>query len=711
MCRDSSSLSEGLKSLHLKVDVKPNCVTCVTSRPASSDAEWTEISKKQVIDLIHDKFNTVSKNNVPGQATIEVMHLLHSFKDEKLFEFTPTKGTSFSAAGSADVMASFKSSLKEIMDKYVQTDTLIKFSDEEYEFTTQVVLEELKTAFPNINIMPDINMCGLKLSGSITDIEMFNEQLKKVIQSYKYVNVNISSQYVSTTKGQVELKEHIKKASSQIGIYFYQNKQGKCQVNLLCRSGDLQMTKEVASDLMGLITSHEVPFSSSFLLVRNELPDFLPLCDSLQSSKRLLVIPGDKLITLFGFKDDLEYAIKMLTDYIESKGKLKINVIIGDAMFKLFNSYMINKWNSLLDQGRQFNVEIDVNPEVHPPCASLFGDRVNVNAIMKSLEQLKAAVHKHVLTVSRPGTHEYFSSDKGNIYLSGIEARAKVVIEVSVAGSESEDTSRDDFSSKGIKAKRKGETKCTGFIGHIEVSVCIGDITDYDAEVIVNAANERLEHDGGVAGAIAKKGGQVIQEESRQHVRRFGKVDTGDVWLTTSTGNLPCKALVHAVGPMWKGGLLKEEALLYKVCKASLVKSKSYHSIVFPAISSGIYGFPIDKCANTMIRATMDYAKTFSDSPLQKVIFIFLPKQARDSTAFISKLQEVLPNDKVHLTQSTQLTPMHSIDKPANSKPSVQVFDKSVLGKVHLRQGGLLDIEVSVIITVYTKTLCLLYLG
>ena len=693
MCRDSSSLSERLKSLHLKVDIKPNCITCVTSsRAASSD-----VSKKQVVDLIHEKFSTVSVNNIPEQATIEVMHLLHSFKDEKLFEFTP-EGTAFSAGGSADVMISFKDCLKEIMDKYVQTVSSIKLSGLEYEFTTQVVLEKLKTAFPNLNIVQDIDTCGLKLSGSIAKVEMFKEQLKKAIQNCKYVNVNLPSQYTSTTKGQADLKDYIKKASSQIGIYFYQNKQGEYEVNLLCRSDDLQVTKKVASDLMKFITTYSVPFSASFLLVRNELPDFLPRCDSLQSSKRLLVIPGDKLITLFGFKDDLEYAIKMLTDYIESKGKLKIDVVIGEAMYKLFNRYMTSKWNSLLDKGRQFNVKIDVNPEVHPPCASLFGDRVNVNTIMASLEQLKEAVLKHVLTVCRPGTHEYFSSDKGITYLSGIEARAKVAIEVSVAGSESEDT-RDDFSSEGIKIK--GETKCTGFIGRIEISVCIGDITEYNAEVIVNAANERLEHDGGVACAISKKGGQVIQEESRQHVRRFGKVDTGDVWLTTSTGNLPCKALVHAVGPTWKGGLLGEEALLYKACKASLVQSKSYHSIVFPAISSGIYGFPIDKCANTMIRATMDYAKAFSDSPLQKVIFIFLPIQARNSTAFISKLKEVLPSDKVQLTQSI---PMHSIDKPAYAKPSVQMFDKSVLDKVHLRQGSLLDVQVSIIIAVYTKT-------
>ena len=696
MCRDSSSLSERLKSLHLKVDIKPNCITCVTSSRAAS----SEVSKKQVVDLIHEKFCTVSENNIPEQASIEVMHLLHSFKDEKLFEFTP-EWAGFSAGGSADVIISFKDSLKEIMDKYVQTVSSIKLSGLDYEFATQVVLEKLKTEFPNLNIVQDIDTCGLKLSGSIAKVEMFKEQLKKAIQNCKYVNVNLPSQYTSTTKGQADLKDYIKKASSQIiiGIYFYQNKQGEYQVNLLCRSDDLQVTKKVASDLMRLITTYSVPFSASFLLVRNELPDFLSHCDSLQSSKRLLVIPGDKLITLFGFKDDLDYAIKMLTDYIESKGKLRIDVVIGEAMYKLFNRYMTSKWNSLLDKGRQFNVKIEVNPEVHPLCASLFGDRVNVNAIMASLEQLKAAVRTHVLTVSRPGTHEYFSSDKGITYLSGIEARAKVAIEVSVAGSESEDTTRDDFGSEDIKIK--GETKCTGFIGRIEVSVCIGDITEYNVDVIVNAANERLEHDGGVACAISKKGGQVIQEESRQHVRRFGKVDTGDAWLTTNTGNLPCKALVHAVGPTWKGGFLGEEALLYKACKASLFKSKSYRSIVFPAISSGIYGFPIDKCANTMFRATMDYAKAFSDSPLQKVIFIFLPIQARNSTVFISKLKEVLPSDKVQLTQSI---PMHSIDKPAYVKPSVQMFDKSVLDKVHLRQGSLLDVQVSIIIAVYTKT-------
>lgn len=682
LCRDATSLSEGLKSLHLKVDSKQKCVIVTSSSATSSD-----VSKKQIIDIINDKFATVSDVTIPEQSILEVTQLLHSFKDENLFEFKLSiEGKVLSVGGSTGLITRFKSSLKDIMDRYVQTDILFELSHEEYEFTTQVVLEEMKKAFPNIQIRPN---SGLRVTGSIADVEAFDKKFKKLLKNRKHAIVNIHSQYLNTSKGQAELKEHIKKASSRIGVYFYQNKPEKFQLNLLCRPDDLQKTKKVASDLEKIIIKHQISFSESFLLVRSELPDFKPTCDSLQSSKRVLVIPDNKSILLVGFNDDLEYAIKILTDYIESRGKLSTDVVISEGVWKLFTNHMKDKWGHLTAKSHRLNVQIDLNPKVCPPCVSLFGDRINVNVIMDILEQLKSSVHKEVHSVCRPGIHEYFTSDKGKLYLSGMETEAKVAIEISVAGSE--DTSGDDFGSEGIKVKGKFETKCTAFVDRIKVCVCIGDITQYDADVIVNAANERLDHTGGVAGAIAKKGGPVIQDESTQHVRKFGKVDTGEVWLTTNTGNLPCKALVHVVGPVWKGGLLKEEALLYKACKASLVKSKSYRSIVFPAISSGIYGCPIDKCASTMIGATVDYAKGSPDSPLQKVTFIFLPAQVRQSTIFVSKLQEVLPNDKVQLTQ---FTPMHSVNKPANAKPSVHVVDKSVLDKVHLRQGGLLDVKV-----------------
>ena len=78
-----------------------------------------------------------------------------------------------------------------------------------------------------------------------------------------------------------------------------------------------------------------------------------------------------------------------------------------------------------------------------------------------------------------------------------------------------------------------------------------GDITEFRADVIVNAANEELKHIGGVADSVLKKGGQVIQQESDRYVRSHGSLKPGEIWLSHVVGNLSCSALIHAVGPRW----------------------------------------------------------------------------------------------------------------------------------------------------------------
>ncbi|MFP3218516.1 ADP-ribose-binding protein [Acidianus sp.] len=127
-----------------------------------------------------------------------------------------------------------------------------------------------------------------------------------------------------------------------------------------------------------------------------------------------------------------------------------------------------------------------------------------------------------------------------------------------------------------------------------------GDITEIEADVIVNAANSFLEHGGGVAYAIVRKGGKEIQEESREYVRKHGPLKTGEV-AVTSAGKLKAKYIIHAVGPRYgiEGEEKLEEAIRNSLRKAEELKVKS---IALPAISTGIYGYPYEVCARKMAK-------------------------------------------------------------------------------------------------------------
>ncbi|MCB9135058.1 MAG: macro domain-containing protein [Anaerolineales bacterium] len=137
------------------------------------------------------------------------------------------------------------------------------------------------------------------------------------------------------------------------------------------------------------------------------------------------------------------------------------------------------------------------------------------------------------------------------------------------------------------------------------------DITQEYVDAIVNAANEYLRHGGGVAAAIARKGGHVVDEESRTWVKQHGPVPH-DRPAYTSGGNLPARYIIHAVGPVWGSG--DEDRKLQAAVRGSLQRAEELRltSLAFPAISTGIFGFPKDRAARLIYQTIEAY---FADNP------------------------------------------------------------------------------------------------
>ncbi len=141
-----------------------------------------------------------------------------------------------------------------------------------------------------------------------------------------------------------------------------------------------------------------------------------------------------------------------------------------------------------------------------------------------------------------------------------------------------------------------------------------GDITEMETDAIVNAANAQLILGGGVAGAIRNKGGPAIQEECK----RIGGTHVGGAVITTG-GNLKAKHVIHAVGPRMGEG--DEDRKLKDATLNSLKVADQHHleSISFPAISTGIFGYPLDRCAQIMLSTAIEYLK--GETGLRRVVF------------------------------------------------------------------------------------------
>ena len=140
------------------------------------------------------------------------------------------------------------------------------------------------------------------------------------------------------------------------------------------------------------------------------------------------------------------------------------------------------------------------------------------------------------------------------------------------------------------------------------IKIVRGDITKQNVEAIVNAANSSLMGGGGVDGAIHRVGGPAILEECKKIVEKQGSCRTGEAVITTA-GNLPAKFVIHTVGPVWSGGGNREAEKLGNCYKNSLRLAVQHnsHSIAFPNISTGVYGYPKRQAAEVAFTAVKEF--------------------------------------------------------------------------------------------------------
>jgi O-acetyl-ADP-ribose deacetylase (regulator of RNase III) len=159
------------------------------------------------------------------------------------------------------------------------------------------------------------------------------------------------------------------------------------------------------------------------------------------------------------------------------------------------------------------------------------------------------------------------------------------------------------------------EAKLAG--GHT-LQMVEGDLTQERVDAIVNAANSQLQHGGGLAAAIVRRGGSQIQAESRAWVREHGPVSHAEPAITHA-GSLPCRYVIHAVGPVWGDG--DEDAKLSAAVNGALTAADRIKlaSIAIPAISTGIFGFPKERAARIIIETIQAYFKQIAGSGLKKV--------------------------------------------------------------------------------------------
>ena len=174
-------------------------------------------------------------------------------------------------------------------------------------------------------------------------------------------------------------------------------------------------------------------------------------------------------------------------------------------------------------------------------------------------------------------------------------------------------------------------------IGACTLELVTGDITTQHTDAIVNAANSRLAGGGGVDGAIHRAGGPSIMAETRQKYPQG--CPTGEA-VITGAGNLSARFVIHAVGPIWSGGQQGEEQQLASAYRHSLQVAVQYHcqSVAFPALSTGAYGYPVRRAAQTALRTVA----TFLAEHRQPTLVRFVLFDAGTYDSYATALREIV---------------------------------------------------------------------
>ncbi|GAB6164037.1 O-acetyl-ADP-ribose deacetylase [Thermostilla marina] len=176
-------------------------------------------------------------------------------------------------------------------------------------------------------------------------------------------------------------------------------------------------------------------------------------------------------------------------------------------------------------------------------------------------------------------------------------------------------------------------------IGKCTIELVQGDITDQEVDAIVNAANSRLAGGGGVDGAIHRRGGPSIMAETQAKYPQG--CPTGSAVISTA-GDLPAKFVIHAVGPIWRGGNAGERDLLASAYRRSLELAVEHdcRSVAFPALSAGAYRYPLPEAARVALETTADFLKCRRAPELVRFVLF-----GEDAFAAFSAALKSLPED------------------------------------------------------------------
>jgi len=390
---------------------------------------------------------------------------------------------------------------------------------------------------------------------------------------------------------------------------------------------DSRNTKGAVNELQGVVDEKSHHFTSENAQVLGS-QKWRDLCSSLTSHFKVGLVVDNHASTIWvsGIAKDVKESFQKVRQFLETNTILHATIPTEEGTARFISTVWKEKLSDIKRELSSCSIDMRVSADFRG--IEVSGTAEGLEKCLPRIREVINDVKKDSVPVDKPGMKKFFLGDKGPSFLKLVGDKNKCVIlpserheEEAVAKLETED--EDAWSTSEFVCSYPTKERKT-------ISVMKGDITKHRVDAIVNAANGELNHIGGLAAAIVKAGGKEIQDKCHDYVLRNGPLLEGHTHVT-SAGKLPCKLIIHAFGPKWDPEAdkkrrgeeeTKQERYLRCAIASSLEKAKDLRSIAIPAVSSGVYGFPRDLCAEVILNTVLEFCKENPHSELSEIHLI-----------------------------------------------------------------------------------------
>ena len=502
-------------------------------------------------------------------------------------------------------------------------------------------IEDLKKRFRNTTVTPVTtgkNKGTIQLEGPQREVNQIGNELRRKGEEVMSIDVEFPSkalnQVMASVKGTEFAEAVIKEAGLEatISIRPAQGRQPP-QIKLVGwvnNETELEGTKEKLRDLVSEevieLRPQEVEalrnpkWHAAKMQVRDNF--LVQILDPTEGARA-------DCISFHGVVHDIRQSREIVRKFFDENAIVCQKSQLPAGMERYLVEYHKTSLHNLETKFKEFQVTVRIADNI----ATIRGTEHGVKLAAGEFEKvLKSEVAEGSIEITRPGMKRYFVKEEAGKQLRAIEKEKHVVIE------------QDRILSKsppGELLARAGSLATNQLVVSAltkegkKISIYRGDITRHKCDIMVNAANGKLDHIGGVAKAIATAGGPEIQVDCHKFVKQKGELLPSHVYVGKA-GKLPCKRLVHVVGPSWSGGRSGESRYLQQGISNCLEEASQHNSIALPAISTGVYGFPGRMAAEIMINAVLDFSFENQASQLHDIHFV------DQNDAMINTLRSVL---------------------------------------------------------------------